>query len=806
MIKTTQTARHADGQLDLLTRLPNRQLQKLNDDNNKRSAHPKGLWVDTAITHQTITGFGGAFTEAAAINYAKLTPKQQQELIRLYFADPDDGGHGYTLGRVPINSCDFSPASYTFDDVDGDVELEHFDASVKHDVDSGIIPMIQAAQATVVKRGRGFKLNMFASPWSPPAWMKKPVELNGEMERSMLLSAKPTCLEDDMGTTWALYFSKFISAYSAHGIDMWGVTVQNEPEAAVGWEACLWTAESMAHFVKRHLGPTLARDHPGVQIIGFDHNKDHVVEWAHTLYADKEARAFFAGVGVHWYGGLNGHNLNTTHYIAPEKFILATEACNCGGVVYRSPDLPSWWSRAESIALDILEDLRFWAIGWTDWNLLLDTEGGPNHLKNLCDANIIADHNHTRGDETLIMQASYYFMGHFSRFIPPGSKRLGLANTVEVRMPALTAGDVKNGQALLWAPCTGSNIQRWAFDDTGSLSIVDTDTSPGSDGFQHGGECMDFDTKFWLPKLQTWACAHSDNQRWRVESVPGGSRIVQDASCADGGDSCKCVTAVEIGGYAVGLDAGVTVTAAQLYPCEVKGFKTQTFELLNDDKQGFPKNMPVRYGGNMCLQPQIVQVPHFDAVAFLTPSGDISLVAMNIGDTEVAFDLIDVTAEAGLFDATIPAHSIQTYTWPSTPVEPPDDESDDEAGGADQEVPHLGEADATIIETLSAAQATAAERAPASTLTSVLTAAAAADVVAARGDASVEEAAPVSSAATGSLHAWAPIVLCSAVVVALALTLASQSGGRAALAERLGLEDREGLLLQEAADDYRHYA
>ena len=120
MLRTTQTARHADGQLDLLTLLPNRQLQKLNSQ-NKRHTHPKGLWVDTALTHQTITGFGGAFTEAAAINYAKLTPKQQQELIRLYFADPDDGGHGYTLGRVPINSCDFSPASYTFDDVDGDV-------------------------------------------------------------------------------------------------------------------------------------------------------------------------------------------------------------------------------------------------------------------------------------------------------------------------------------------------------------------------------------------------------------------------------------------------------------------------------------------------------------------------------------------------------------------------------------------------------------------------------------------------------------------------------------------------------------
>ena len=70
----------------------------------------------------------------------------------------------------------------------------------------------------------------------------------------------------------------------------------------------------------------------------------------------------------------------------PDKFILPTEACNCGGVVFSKPDVYVWWARAESLALDILEDLRFWAIGWTDWNLVLGTDGGPNHLKNLCAA------------------------------------------------------------------------------------------------------------------------------------------------------------------------------------------------------------------------------------------------------------------------------------------------------------------------------------------------------------------------------------------------------------------------------------
>ena len=140
-----------------------------------------------------------------------------------------------------------------------------------------------------------------------------------------------------MQATWARYFSRFLAAYKRHGISLWGVTVQNEPEAHVRWEACLWTPRYMATFVRDHLGPVLEADHPGVKILGFDHNKDHVHIWAKELYADSEAAQYFYGVGVHWYGGLNAKNLNYTHHLHPSKAILATEACNCGGVVFREP-------------------------------------------------------------------------------------------------------------------------------------------------------------------------------------------------------------------------------------------------------------------------------------------------------------------------------------------------------------------------------------------------------------------------------------------------------------------------------------
>ena len=179
---------------------------------------------------------------------------------------------------------------------------------------------------------------------------------------------------------------------------------------------------------------------------------------------------------MHWYGGLNQQHLQATHEMAPDKIILATEACNCGGVVFKDAAfaegnltkgkyLAAWWTRAELLGLDILVDLAYWAVGWTDWNLVLDVSGGPNHLKNLCDANIIVDvDNQTGHGQPLIMQASYYYMGHFSRYLPPGSRRVGLSNSVEAEDRPLDPSDVKNGQAMLFAPCDGGDIQKWTYD------------------------------------------------------------------------------------------------------------------------------------------------------------------------------------------------------------------------------------------------------------------------------------------------------------------------------------------------------
>ena len=196
--------------------------------------------VDTSKKYQTIEGFGGAFTEASAKTWMRLPLHERKRVIDLYFGE---NGAGYTLGRVHMNSCDFCVESYDFAPVDNDYELKHFDSSVKHD-QAEMIPLMRAAKQAVNKRGQEFKL--FASPWSPPAWLKAPNSIppmrptiTFDHNRSMLGSAHPLGLRNspEAFAAWALYYSKFASAYNAQNLTLWGFTVQNEPEFSAPCDA-----------------------------------------------------------------------------------------------------------------------------------------------------------------------------------------------------------------------------------------------------------------------------------------------------------------------------------------------------------------------------------------------------------------------------------------------------------------------------------------------------------------------------------------------------------------------------------------
>jgi len=352
------------------------------------------VWVDPTRRFQVLEGFGGAFTEAAAVTWQRLGAAQRAQMLADCF-DPA-GGHGYTLCRVHMNSCDFALGNYAHADIPGDVDLKHF--SIERDRQA-LLPFIQAAQAMA-----GAPIKLLVSPWSPPAWMKT----NGQMNRGGKL-------RPEFADAWARCYVRFIQAYAAEGVPTWAVSVQNEPAATQSWDSCLYSAQEERDFVRDHLGPTLAAAGLGhVKIVIWDHNRDLMVERAGVVYADPEAAKYVWGTGFHWYGEDHFDHVQLHHDAWPEKALLFTEGCQEGGPHHGS------WALGERYARSIINDLNRWTVGWIDWNLLLDETGGPNHVGNLCSAPILADPAQGR----LLHQSSYYYLGHFARFVKPGARRV----------------------------------------------------------------------------------------------------------------------------------------------------------------------------------------------------------------------------------------------------------------------------------------------------------------------------------------------------------------------------------------------
>ncbi|MRN55405.1 glycoside hydrolase family 30 protein [Paenibacillus monticola] len=352
------------------------------------------------LEFQKMLGFGGAFTEAAAYTLSRMSTEKRAEVIQRYFHPVD--GLGYNMGRVHIHSCDFALGNYTYVQ-DNDTELASFDIS--HDY-KWVLPLIKDAMEV-----KGGAFTMLASPWSPPAWMKT----NGEMNNGG--SLKP-----EYAGLWARYYAKFIEAYGKEGVPIWAVSVQNEPAAVQVWDSCIYSAEEERDFVKNHLGPVMHEAGlSDVNIVIWDHNRDIMVERASVVLSDPEAAQYVWGTGIHWYGGEEFDKVEKVHDLFPDKHLLFTEGCQEGGV-----KLGEWFT-GERYGRNMIGDLNAWTEGYLDWNLVLDETGGPNHVGNLCDAPIIAD---TTTDE-IHYNSSYYYIGHFSKYIAAGAVRIGLESGVE---------------------------------------------------------------------------------------------------------------------------------------------------------------------------------------------------------------------------------------------------------------------------------------------------------------------------------------------------------------------------------------
>ncbi|KAG7379404.1 hypothetical protein PHYPSEUDO_008666 [Phytophthora pseudosyringae] len=385
--------------------------------------------IDVATQYQTMIGFGGGFTDAAAINLYKLSSKLQEKALDQYFGKT---GLEYNLGRVPIGSTDFSTSSYTYNDKVDDFKMANFSIACDKAPRSYKLDMIQRAL------DMASEMKLFASSWAPPLWMT-----TGDSVINCVMKGTPG---DKYWTALALYYSKFFDAYKEEGVEFWAMTVQNEPKKppfssiVSTWESLRLTGEQERDFIKLNLGPTMAKNHPELKIMAHDEQKPDIMGRLEP-FDDPESKKYLSGLAFHWYknvdfilpGSGNFKSLLDFSKAHPDMFMLGTEACEGflpslvgTGKGPALGDLKKSWKRAQNYARDIIEDMNNMAAGWVDWNLYLATDGGPNWAKNMVDAPILIDE---QDGAEFYKQPMFYIMGHFSKFVPPGSKRIEFPKT-----------------------------------------------------------------------------------------------------------------------------------------------------------------------------------------------------------------------------------------------------------------------------------------------------------------------------------------------------------------------------------------
>ncbi|XP_025947316.1 glucosylceramidase-like isoform X1 [Apteryx rowi] len=382
----------------------------------RRGLHAPGLLLtlNASELYQHVKGFGGSLSDAAALNILGLSRPAQDRLLRSYFSE---AGIEYNLVRLPMGCSDFSERPYSYADIPHDYELRHFklaeeDTRMK-------IPILHRALA-MSKR----PLSLYASPWTAPAWMKS----NGDIRGKGSLKGQAG---DKYHRAWASYFVKFLDEYAKRNVTFWAVTAQNEPLATLLAPAKLptviFTAAQQRDFILRNLGPALAQSAHRTRIIILDDQRIHLPAWAQVVLGNASAARYVAGVGVHWY--LDAlvparSSLEATHRLFPRHLLLYTEACS-GFLTLRFTVALGCWERGDRYSHSILTVLNHFVAGWTDWNLALDLQGGPNWVRNYVDSPIIVD----RSKDVFYKQPMFYHLGHFSKFIPEGSRRMGLASS-----------------------------------------------------------------------------------------------------------------------------------------------------------------------------------------------------------------------------------------------------------------------------------------------------------------------------------------------------------------------------------------
>jgi len=366
---------------------------------SKQESQVVNLYPD--ITYQQFLGFGAAMTEASAYAYSLLPEDKKKEFINDYFSLIN-----YSLCRISIGSCDFSLDTYSYAK-----KHDLSDFNIERDK-KYIIPFIQDALKV------NPNLRFLASPWSPPGFMKN--------TKMACLGGK---LADKYKQTYANYIVKFIKSYKELGINVDYITVQNETNAIQLWESCLFNADEEAAFVSKYLYPTFQQNNIDTKIIVYDHNKEKLFSRALAEFNQPGSKESISGIAFHWYSGNHFENISLCRQTFPDKLLFHTEGC-----FGFTPDN----SFPNAYAHDITEDLNSGVNGYMDWNILLDSKGGPNHKKNYCNSPV-----HLNVENTdYIKSLAFYYIGHYSKFIQPGSYRIAYSKYIaDITMTAFKNPD-----------------------------------------------------------------------------------------------------------------------------------------------------------------------------------------------------------------------------------------------------------------------------------------------------------------------------------------------------------------------------
>ncbi len=344
------------------------------------------------VEYNTFLGFGGALTEAAAYAYSLMNNQEKEKFIEACYGE---SGLGYKFGRLSVDSCDFALGNYCAK------QSEDSEFTLEND-ERYILPLLRDVEKT-------YKLRYMLSPWSPPAYMKDTKERN-----------KGGKLLPEYYQAWAEHFCTYIEEYIKMGFDISCLSVQNEPNATQRWDSCIYTPSEEAKFLSDFLYPEMKkRGLDGIARLVWDHNRERLYERLRDIMAEVSDRESVSGVAYHWYSGDHFENIRIANDMFPNMLSVFSEGC----VEYSHFGKNQETVHAEKYAYNILNCLKNGCNMFLDWNVLLDSMGGPNHVGNFCAAPIMLDsHNN------LSYHSSYYAIASFSKYIKQGAVRLGTSS------------------------------------------------------------------------------------------------------------------------------------------------------------------------------------------------------------------------------------------------------------------------------------------------------------------------------------------------------------------------------------------